>query len=92
GTDFESGIPDEQQRKTSGTDEGTCTKPGVPDVPKYLSKSENESWGDCDDDERNDDKSDEVTKDDDEDEDGNDAHDSERTDSDDDDENPSFTL
>ncbi|GKD05099.1 hypothetical protein Tco_1180073 [Tanacetum coccineum] len=79
GTGFESGVPDEQQRKTYGTDEGTGTKPGVSDVPKYLSESENESWGDSDDDERNDDNSDEVTNDDDEDDDGND-------------ENPYFTL
>ncbi|GJT56427.1 retrovirus-related pol polyprotein from transposon TNT 1-94 [Tanacetum coccineum] len=92
GTVFESGVPNEKQHKTSGTNEGISTKPGVPDVPKYHSESENESWGDSDDDESNDDKSDEVTKDDEEDEDGNDAHDSERTDSDDDDENPSFTL
>ncbi|GJZ35484.1 hypothetical protein Tco_0581301 [Tanacetum coccineum] len=48
--------------KTTSTDEGTGTKPRVPDVPKYLSESENESWGDSDDDD-----SDEVTKDDDED-------------------------
>ncbi|GJQ96653.1 hypothetical protein Tco_0007792 [Tanacetum coccineum] len=92
GTDFESGVPDEKQCKTSGTDEGTGTKPEVPDVPKYLSESENESWGDSDNDKINDDNSDEVTKDDDKDDDGNDAHDSERTDSDEDDENPSFTL
>nr|GEX30600.1 uncharacterized mitochondrial protein AtMg00810-like [Tanacetum cinerariifolium] len=32
GTDFESRVPDEQQRKTFGADEGTGTKPGVPDV------------------------------------------------------------
>ncbi|GJZ68035.1 hypothetical protein Tco_0631275 [Tanacetum coccineum] len=36
-------VPDEQEDKTTGTDEGTGTKPGVPDVPKYLSESENES-------------------------------------------------
>ncbi|GJZ41304.1 hypothetical protein Tco_0588190 [Tanacetum coccineum] len=46
GTDFESRVPDEQQRKISGTDKGTGTKPGVPDVPKYDSESEKESWGD----------------------------------------------
>ncbi|GJX21529.1 hypothetical protein Tco_0225974 [Tanacetum coccineum] len=90
GTDFESGVPDEQQRKTSGADEGTGTKPGVPDVPKYLSESENESWGDSDDDESNDDNSDEVTKDDDEDDVESDANDdkeasnNEKTDSDED--------
>ncbi|GJT95154.1 hypothetical protein Tco_1090672 [Tanacetum coccineum] len=57
GTDFELGVPDEQHRKTSGTDEGTGTKPGVSDVPKYDSESEKESWGDSgeedDDDEEN---------------------------------------
>ncbi|GJW18069.1 retrovirus-related pol polyprotein from transposon TNT 1-94, partial [Tanacetum coccineum] len=31
GTDFESGVPDEQQHKTSGEDEGTGTKLGVLD-------------------------------------------------------------
>ncbi|GKA20695.1 hypothetical protein Tco_0700684 [Tanacetum coccineum] len=73
-----------------GKDEGTGTKPGVPDAPKYLSESENESWGDSDDDESNDDNSDEVTKDDDEDDvesDANDdkeASDSEKTKSDED--------
>nr|GEZ31553.1 hypothetical protein [Tanacetum cinerariifolium] len=40
---------------------------GVPDVPKYLFESENESWGDSGDDDSNDDDSDEVTKDDDDD-------------------------
>ncbi|GJV81473.1 hypothetical protein Tco_1517343 [Tanacetum coccineum] len=35
------------------------------DVPKSLSESENELWGDSDDDESNEDNSDEVTKDDD---------------------------
>ncbi|GKF37360.1 hypothetical protein Tco_0114118 [Tanacetum coccineum] len=59
GTDFELGVPDEQHRKTSGTDEGTGTKPGVSDVPKYDSESEKESWGDSgeeDDDDENDSK------------------------------------
>ncbi|GJZ56451.1 hypothetical protein Tco_0611644 [Tanacetum coccineum] len=45
GTDFESGVPDEQQQKTSSTNEGTGTKPEVPDVPKYDSESDKESWG-----------------------------------------------
>ncbi|GJX98682.1 retrovirus-related pol polyprotein from transposon TNT 1-94, partial [Tanacetum coccineum] len=46
GTNFESGVPDEQHLKTSDADEGTGTKPRVPDVPKYDSKSDKESWGD----------------------------------------------
>ncbi|GJV53824.1 hypothetical protein Tco_1449565 [Tanacetum coccineum] len=79
-------VPYEQEDKTTGTDEGTGTKPGVPDVPKYLSKSENESWGDSGDDDSNDDDSDDVTKDDDDDDDTNadgdkEASDSEKTDS-----------
>ncbi|GKD06043.1 hypothetical protein Tco_1181017, partial [Tanacetum coccineum] len=45
GTDFKSGVPDEQHCKTSGTDERTGIKPGIPDVPKYDSESEKEYWG-----------------------------------------------
>ncbi|GJX95073.1 hypothetical protein Tco_0349659 [Tanacetum coccineum] len=86
GTDLELRVPDEQQSKTFCIDEGTGTKSGVPDVPKYQSESENESWGDSKDD--NDDDSDDDSKGDD----GNsDVDDNERTDLDDD-ENPSFTL
>ncbi|GJY52602.1 hypothetical protein Tco_0443449 [Tanacetum coccineum] len=49
-------VPDELQDKTIGTDEGTGTKLGVPDVPKDQSESENESWGESgDDDDSNDD-------------------------------------
>ncbi|GKE12222.1 hypothetical protein Tco_1415773 [Tanacetum coccineum] len=39
-------VVDESQDKTTGTNKGTSTKLGVPNVPKYLSESENESWGD----------------------------------------------
>ncbi|GJY69924.1 putative reverse transcriptase domain-containing protein [Tanacetum coccineum] len=46
GTYFQSGVPDEQQRKISGTDKGTSAKLGVPDIPKYDSESNKESWGD----------------------------------------------
>ncbi|GJY45721.1 hypothetical protein Tco_0434784 [Tanacetum coccineum] len=90
GTNFELGVLDKQQCKTSSADEGTGIKPGVPDVPKYLFESENKSWGDSDDDERNDDNSNEVTKNDDEDDvesdanDDNEASNSEKTDSDED--------
>ncbi|GKD97872.1 hypothetical protein Tco_1381769, partial [Tanacetum coccineum] len=56
-------VPDEQQHKTSSTDEGTGTKPGVPDVTTYDSESKNESWGDSEDD--NDDDIDDDSKDDD---------------------------
>nr|GEW38796.1 hypothetical protein [Tanacetum cinerariifolium] len=34
----------------SGLDEGTGTKPGVPNVPPYESASDKESWGDSEDD------------------------------------------
>ncbi|GKE76348.1 hypothetical protein Tco_1542468, partial [Tanacetum coccineum] len=58
GIDFESGVPDEKQRKISGTNEGTGTKPGVPDVPKYDSKSEKKSWGNSGEEEEDDDDED----------------------------------
>ncbi|GKD09062.1 hypothetical protein Tco_1188747, partial [Tanacetum coccineum] len=77
GTDFQSGVPDEQQRKISDTDEGTGTKPGVPDVPKYESESDKESWGDSG--EEDDDDEDDI-----EDDEGNDDDDSNENDDDDD--------
>nr|GEU54582.1 hypothetical protein [Tanacetum cinerariifolium] len=46
--DRSKGVPDEHQRKRSGTDAGTGTKPGVLDVPKYQYESDDESWGDND--------------------------------------------
>ncbi|GJU67229.1 hypothetical protein Tco_1253488 [Tanacetum coccineum] len=54
-------VPDEQHHKTSCTDEGTSTKLRVLDVPKYESDSEQESWGDSDeeDDDDEDDSGDE---------------------------------
>ncbi|GJX54432.1 hypothetical protein Tco_0282801 [Tanacetum coccineum] len=91
GNDFESGVPDEQQCKISGTDEGTGTKPGVPNIPKYDYESEKESWGnsgekydyedESDDDKGNDDDGDNDSNDDD--------SDHERTESDKD-ENPNL--
>ncbi|GJZ01013.1 hypothetical protein Tco_0518974 [Tanacetum coccineum] len=60
-------VPDESEDKTTGTNEGTGAILGVPDVPKYLSESENKSWGDSGDDESNNDDNDDVTKNDDED-------------------------
>ncbi|GKA71626.1 hypothetical protein Tco_0777765 [Tanacetum coccineum] len=55
GVDTQSKVLDEQQQKTSGTDEGTGTIPGVPDIPPYESKSDKESWGDSKDEDDNDD-------------------------------------
>nr|GEY34396.1 hypothetical protein [Tanacetum cinerariifolium] len=45
-TDLKSEVLDEQQRKTSSTDEGTGTILGVLDVPKCDSESDKESYGD----------------------------------------------
>ncbi|GJV33217.1 hypothetical protein Tco_1393617 [Tanacetum coccineum] len=51
-------VPDEQQQKTSGTDKGTGTILGVPDIPPYESESDKESWGDSEDEDNNDDEGD----------------------------------
>ncbi|GJX00995.1 hypothetical protein Tco_0184908 [Tanacetum coccineum] len=87
GTNFESGVLDEQHLKTTGVDEGTGTIPGVPDVPKYDFKSEKESWGDSreeDDENDSEDKIDDGDNDDDDDnQEGDDTNDDdEETDSD----------
>nr|GEX66736.1 hypothetical protein [Tanacetum cinerariifolium] len=70
-------VLDELQ--TTGINEGTSTIPGVPNVPKDQSESENESWGESgdDDDDSNDDECDDDNG-------NNDASDDERTDFDDD--------
>nr|GEY84496.1 hypothetical protein [Tanacetum cinerariifolium] len=78
------GVLDEQQRKISGTDEGTCAKLGVPDVPKYDFESDKESWGDSakeDDDDEDDTEYDEGN-DDGDDSDGNDDDDNDGDDND----------
>ncbi|GKA94617.1 hypothetical protein Tco_0816655 [Tanacetum coccineum] len=36
GTDFESGVPGEQQSKLSSIDEGASVKPGVPDIASLM--------------------------------------------------------
>ncbi|GKE34706.1 retrovirus-related pol polyprotein from transposon TNT 1-94 [Tanacetum coccineum] len=95
GTYFQSGVPDEQQRKISGTDKGTSAKLGVPDIPKYDSESNKESWGDSgeeedddeddiEDDEGNDDGDDSEGNDDDDDNDGDDDDDNDGDDDDND--------
>ncbi|GJT35370.1 hypothetical protein Tco_0925789 [Tanacetum coccineum] len=85
GTDFQSGVPDEQQCKISGTNKGTSAKPWVPDVPKYDYESDKESWGDSgekyDDDE--DDTEDDEGNEDDDDNDGDDDDDNDSNDNDD---------
>ncbi|GJW28094.1 hypothetical protein Tco_0044969 [Tanacetum coccineum] len=82
GTDFELGVLDEQQRKTSGTDEGTSNKPGVPDVPKYDYESNKESWGNSDEEDNDDEEEFEDQSDDDK---GNDEDDDDNDDNNDDD-------
>ncbi|GJX50263.1 hypothetical protein Tco_0277108 [Tanacetum coccineum] len=54
GVDIQSKVLDEQQQKTSSTDEGTGTIPAVLNVPTYKSESEKESWGDSEDEDDND--------------------------------------
>nr|GEU80613.1 hypothetical protein [Tanacetum cinerariifolium] len=44
GIDVQSKVPDEQQQKVTGTNKGAGVRPEVPDVPKYTSESEEESW------------------------------------------------
>nr|GEW22214.1 Gag-Pol polyprotein [Tanacetum cinerariifolium] len=85
GVDTQSKVPDEQEQKTFGIDEGTGTIPRVPDVPPYESKSDKESWGDSEDEDDNDDDSDNDdgdNDDDDENDDHDDDSDDERTKSD----------
>ncbi|GKD90478.1 hypothetical protein Tco_1365985, partial [Tanacetum coccineum] len=42
--DTQSKVPDEQQQKVFGINEGAGVRPEVPDVPKYDSESDKESW------------------------------------------------
>nr|GEX89302.1 hypothetical protein [Tanacetum cinerariifolium] len=44
GVDTQSKVPDEQQQNVTGTDEGAGDRPEFPDVPKYESESDEESW------------------------------------------------
>ncbi|GJZ78807.1 copia protein [Tanacetum coccineum] len=82
GVDIQSKVPNEQQQKTSGTDEGTGTIPRVPDVPTYESESKKESWGDSEDEDDNDDDDDGDNDDDGDSDDHEDDSDDERTESD----------
>ncbi|GKB62523.1 hypothetical protein Tco_0918709 [Tanacetum coccineum] len=65
GSDYRVGsqpkVPDELQDKTTGINEGTNTIPGVLDVPKDQSESENESWGESGDDDDSHDDDNEMT-------------------------------
>nr|GEY52947.1 hypothetical protein [Tanacetum cinerariifolium] len=44
GVDTQSKVPNEQQQKVFGTNERASVRPEVSDVPKYDSKSDEESW------------------------------------------------
>nr|GEX59920.1 retrovirus-related Pol polyprotein from transposon TNT 1-94 [Tanacetum cinerariifolium] len=44
GVDTQSKVPDEQQQQVSGINEGVGVKPEVPNVPKFDSESDEESW------------------------------------------------
>ncbi|GKE24353.1 hypothetical protein Tco_1435865 [Tanacetum coccineum] len=44
GVDIQSKVPDKQQQKVTGTNEGAGVRPEVPDVPEYNSESKEESW------------------------------------------------
>ncbi|GKC55357.1 hypothetical protein Tco_1078102 [Tanacetum coccineum] len=78
GVDTQSKVPDEQRQKSSGTDEGTGTISGVPDVPIYESESEKESWGNGED-EDNEKDSDDISDEGDDANDGNDDDDDDAT-------------
>ncbi|GJS46704.1 hypothetical protein Tco_0596825 [Tanacetum coccineum] len=86
GADTQSKVPDEQQQKDGGTDEGAGDGPDVPDVPEYKSESEEESWtfSQGDDDDDDDDNDEHDLNDEKDDADDDDKNDSEETKSDDD--------
>nr|GEU40323.1 hypothetical protein [Tanacetum cinerariifolium] len=80
GIHFESRVPNEKHHKTFGIDEGTGSKPGVPDIPKYDYEIDKESWGNSDEEDDDDeDDSEDVSGDNDDDDD--DASDDERAES-----------
>ncbi|GJU09665.1 hypothetical protein Tco_1132061 [Tanacetum coccineum] len=82
GVDTQSKVPNEQEQKTYGVDEGTGTIPGVPDVPLYASESDKESWGDSDEEDDDEDDFEDFDDINDDDSDDNDESDDERTESD----------
>ncbi|GJS54101.1 hypothetical protein Tco_0627463 [Tanacetum coccineum] len=84
GVNTQSKVPDKQQQKTSGTDEGTSAIPGVPDVPIYEFESEKESWGDSEDEDDKNDYND-LSDEGDDDNDGNDGNEGDDDDANDDD-------
>ncbi|GKC62921.1 hypothetical protein Tco_1095519 [Tanacetum coccineum] len=77
-------VPDEQQQKDGGTDEGASDGPVVLDVPKYKSESEEESWTFSQGDDDDDDNHEHDLNDEKDDADDDDKNDSEETELDDD--------
>ncbi|GJV09420.1 hypothetical protein Tco_1347076 [Tanacetum coccineum] len=57
GVDTQSKVHDEQQQKVSSINKGAGVRPEVPDVPKYDSESDEESWTYCQDEEDADEES-----------------------------------
>ncbi|GKD19950.1 hypothetical protein Tco_1209108 [Tanacetum coccineum] len=88
GANTQSEVPDEQQQKDDGTDEGVGDGPKVPDVPEYKSESEEESWtfSQRDDEDDDNDEHDLNNKKDDADDDAKNDNDQEEEKADDDDE------
>nr|GEU73487.1 hypothetical protein [Tanacetum cinerariifolium] len=80
-TDLESGVLDEQQQKTSGTNEGSNTIPRALDVPIYASESNKESWGESDEEDDDEDNFEDDADINDDDSDDNDESDDKRTES-----------
>ncbi|GJY20703.1 hypothetical protein Tco_0393269 [Tanacetum coccineum] len=81
GVDTQSKVPDEQQQKTSGTDEGTGTKPGVPEPFKFALDKVNKIFcgADCDEEDDDEDDFEDDADNNDDDSDDNDESDDERT-------------
>ncbi|GKE26000.1 hypothetical protein Tco_1441384, partial [Tanacetum coccineum] len=84
GADTQSEVLDEQQKKDGGTDEGAGDKPEVPDVPKYTSEGEEESWTFSEGDDDDDDNDEHDLEDERDNANDDDKNDSEETESDDD--------
>ncbi|GKB84313.1 hypothetical protein Tco_0956585 [Tanacetum coccineum] len=86
GVDTQLKVLDKEDLKTIGADEGTGTKPGVPDLPIYKSKSEKESWGDSENEDKDDENdSDGISNEGDDDNDGNNGNDGDDDDANNDD-------
>ncbi|GJT44723.1 hypothetical protein Tco_0953438 [Tanacetum coccineum] len=86
GVDTQLKVPDEEDLKTIGADEGTGTKLGVPDLPIYKSESEKESWGDSENEDKDDENdSDGISDEGDDDNDGNNGNDGDDDDANNDD-------